>query len=250
MSQVDTRRNEIMTTTIVRKGINRKAAAAKQAKHAQRTPLPPRPAEIVSDGERVADNFDTLSLPELRQLARAQGWSTLDNVTKSQLVSALREHPGGAPADAQPLGTPKNVNGNRKESKVDNTKQSSVDPEQQIAARIKAARENGYSRKDIADASGLTQSVVWRMQAKASVKPLELDKITGALDRIESGQLEPTRRGRPRGATESGGGTKAALQSKLDKVHEVLSEVPMNSNKLTEYRNAITAALDVIDDNA
>jgi len=232
-------------TTTVRKGQNRKAAEAKRAKHAQRTPLPARPMEIASDGERVADNFDALGLPELRQLARAQGWSTLDSVTKPQLVTALREHPGGAPADAQPLGTRKS-NGNRKESKVD-TNQSN--PGVELGRRIAAARENGYSRKDIADASGLTQSIIWRVQAKSVVKPLEIEKLTEALDKIESGQVEPTRRGRPRGATTKTG-TRAALQSKLDKVHEILSDVPMNSNKVTEYRAAITAALDVIDDNA
>jgi len=237
-----------MATTTVRKGQNRKAAEAKRAKHAQHTPLPARPMEIVSDGERVADNFDALGLPELRQLARAQGWSTLDSVTKPQLVTALREHPGGAPADAQPLGQPKpKTSGNRKEkSKVD-AKQSN--PGVELGRRIAAARENGYSRKDIANASGLTQSIIWRVQAKSVVKPLEVEKLTEALDKIESGQVEPTRRGRPRGATTQTGGTRAALQSKLDKVHELLSEVPMNSNKVTEYRAAITAALDVIEDN-
>src|SRR5690606_39081619 len=116
MSQVNDEGGKIMATTTVRKGQNRKAAEAKRAKHAQHTPLPARPMEIVSDGERVADNFDALGLPELRQLARAQGWSTLDSVTKPQLVTALREHPGGAPADAQPLGQPKpKTSGNRKE---------------------------------------------------------------------------------------------------------------------------------------
>ena len=233
-------------TTTVRKGQNRKAASAKRAKHAQRTPLPARPMEIVSDGERVTDNFDTLGLPELRQLARAQGWSTLDSVTKPQLVTALRKHPDGAPADAQPLGQPK-TNGNGKgKSKVD-TNQSN--PGVELGRRIAAARENGYSRKVIADASGLTQSVIWRIQAKERVKAYEVDAITEALDRIERGEVQPTRRGRPRGATAQAGGTRAALQSKLDKIHELLSDVPMNSNKITEYRAAITAALDVIDDN-
>src|SRR5690554_6621168 len=245
MSQVNDEGGKIMATTTVRKGQNRKAAEAKRAKHAQHTPLPARPMEIASDGERVADNFDALGLPELRQLARAQGWSTLDSVTKPQLVTALREHPGGAPADAQPLGTRKS-NGNRKESKVD-TNQSN--PGVELGRRIAAARENGYSRKDIANASGLTQSIIWRVQAKSVVKPLEVEKLTEALDKLESGQVEPTRRGRPRGATTQTGGTRAALKSKLDKVHELLSEVPMNSNKDTEYRAAITAALDVIEDN-
>lgn len=233
-------------TTTVRKGQNRKAAEAKRAKHAQRTPLPARPMEIVSDGERVADNFDALGLPELRQLARAQGWSILDSVTKPQLVTALREHPGGAPADAQPLGQPKTSGNGKGKSKVE-TNQSN--PGVELGRRIAAARENGYSRKDIADASGLTQSIIWRIQAKECVKAHEVDAITEALDRIERGEVQPTRRGRPRGATTQTGGTRAALQSKLNKVHEVLSEVPLNSNKVTEYRAAITAALDVIEDN-
>lgn len=122
-------------------------------------------------------------------------------------------------------------------------------PGVELGRRIAGARKNGYSRKDIADASGLTQSIIWRVQAKERVKPNEIAKLTEALDKIESGQIEPTRRGRPRGATKSGGSTRAALQSKLDKIHELLSDVPMNSSKITEYRAAITAALDVIDDN-
>src|SRR5690606_29567282 len=139
------------------------------------------------------------------------------------LVTALREHPGGAPADAQPLGQPKTSGNGKGKSKVE-TNQSN--PGVELGRRIAAARENGYSRKDIANASGLTQSIIWRVQAKSVVKAHEMDVLTEALDRIERGEVQPTRRGRPRGATESGGGTKAALQSKLNKVHEILSDVP------------------------
>src|SRR5690606_13285082 len=100
-----------MMTTIVRRGQNRKAAEAKRAKHAQRTPLPTtKEIAPVIVKQRASDDLDKMSVSQLRQLARAQGWSLLDNVTKSQIVLALREHPGGAPADAQPLGTRKSVN--------------------------------------------------------------------------------------------------------------------------------------------
>lgn len=234
-----------MATTTVRKGAHRATARAKQAKHAQRTSLP-------GDGASAPDNLDSLGLPELKQLARAQRWPGVDRATKSVLIDALRKHPGGAPADAAPLAdNTSNGNGSKRGVKVSTT-QSTENPGVQLGQRIASARENGFSRKDIADASGLTQSVVWRIQAKGFVKPLEVDKITGALDQIEAGQIEPTRRGRPRGETaeSSRPGTRAALQSKLDKVHEVLSEVPMNSNKPSEYREAITKALDVIDENA
>lgn len=230
-----------MATTTVRKGAHRATARAKQTKHAQRTPLP-------GDGASAPDNLDSLGLPELKQLARAKGWSTLvDRGTKPQIVQVLRDNPDGPPAGMKPL----NGNGSKKGVKVSTT-QSTENPGVQLGQRIASARENGFSRKDIADAAELTQSVVWRIQAKGFVKPLEVDKITTALDQIEAGQIEPTRRSRPRGETaeSSRPGTRAALQSKLDKVHEVLSEVPMNSNKPSEYREAITKALDVIDDNA
>jgi len=231
-----------MMTTIVRRGQNRKAAEAKRAKHAQRTPLPTtKEIAPVIVKQRASDDLDKMSLSQLRQLARAQGWIVLDNVTKSQIVLALREHPGGAPADAQPLGTRKSVNGNRKESKV-NANQSN--PGVELGRRIGAARENGYSRKDIADASGLTQSIIWRVQAKERVKPGEIEKLTEALDKIERGEIQPTRRGRPAGKTQTG---RAALQSKLDRIEEILSDVAMTS-KPTEYREAINRALDVINE--
>lgn len=236
-----------MATTTVRKGQNRKAAEAKRTKHAQRTPLP-------GDGASAPDNLDSFGLPELKQFARANGWSTLvDRGTKPQIIRVLREHPDGPPAGMKPLGSNGNGNGSkRKESTVSSTTQSTENPGVQLGQRIASARENGFSRKDIADAAELTQSVVWRIQAKSFVKPLEVDKITAALDKIESGQIEPTRRGRPRGETESGGrpGTRAALQSKLDEVHQALSEVPVDSKKVTEYRAAIDKALDIIDGNA
>lgn len=241
-------------TTVVRKGQNRAKAEAAREKHAQRTPLPmldiPKEiAPVIIKQRASADDLDKMSLSQLRQLARAQGWRGTEHATKEVLVDALREHPLGAPTDAAPLAVPP-VPPNKNKNKEDNRGDSmaKTDMGKVLGERIATARENGYSRKDIADASGLTQSIIWRVQAKSVVKPLEVEKLTEALDKIESGQIEPTRRGRPRGATKSGGGTKAVLQSKLDKVYKVLSEVPMNS-RVAEYREAINRALDVIDNN-
>lgn len=235
-------------TTTVRKGAGRAEAKAKREKHAQRTALP--------------DNLDSLGLPELKQFARANGWSTLvDRGTKPQIVQLLQEHPGGPPAGMKPLGDNGNgkSNGNgkkpepsRKEVKVESPDALTAahNEAREIAQRIANARDRGFSRRDISDASGFTQSVIWRMQGKAVVKPHERKSIVDTLDKIESGEIQPTPRGRPRGSVSRGSATRAALQSKLDDVHAALSEVPMNSNKPSEYREAITKALDIIDDNA
>ena len=207
-------------------------------------------APVIIKQRESTDDLDKMSMSQLQQLARAQGWQGTEHATKEVLVDALRKHPLGAPMDAAPLAVPSNKNKNKEDNGGDMAKTSRTitDMGKILGQRIAFARENGYSRKDIADASGLTQSVIWRIQAKERVKAHEVEKLTEALDRIERGEVQPTRRGRPRGATTQTG-TRAALQSKLDKVHEVLSEVPMNSNKVTEYRAAITAALDVIEDN-
>lgn len=240
-----------MATTTVRKGAHRATAQAKQAKHAQRTPLP-------GDGASAPDNLDSMSLPELKQFARANGWSTLvDRGTKPQIIRVLREHPNGPPANAKVAARvatentkPKKSN-SKEVSKVDNAESDL----EQLARRIETARGNGFSREDVAravDDPRITPGKVWRVERRSFVRPHEVPLLAAGLDKIEAGQVEPTRRGRPRSNTESGGrpGTRAALQSKLDEVHQALSEVPVDSKKVTEYRAAIDKALDIIDGNA
>lgn len=222
-------------TTTVRRGTGRAAAKAEQNKASQR-----------SNSVHPLGTLEKIGIEQLKQYARSAGFQNLDAVTKPVLVEAMYQYPDGPPADKREIV----VTTTTKESKVNTTAATESSPGVDLAQRIAAARESGYSRKDIADASNLTQSVIWRIQAKQHVKADELPLIAAGLAQIESGTLEPTRRGRPRGATTQTGSTRAALQSKLDKVHEVLSTVPINSNKVTEYRAAITAALDVIDDNA
>ena len=257
-------------TTIVRKGQNRKAAEAKRAKHAQRTPLPTLdlPADATrglnsSTASKIkeiapvtvkqcssTDDFDKMSLSQLRQLARAQGWRGTEHATKEVLVDTLRKHPLGAPMDAAPLAVPpsKSKEDNGGDMAKTKTSRTITDMGKVLGRRIALARENGYSRKVIADASGLTQSVIWRIQAKERVKAHEVDAITEALDRIERGEIQPTRRGRPAGETQTPRrGSRAALQSKLDRIEEILSDVAMTA-KPTEYREAINRALDVINE--
>src|SRR5690606_25384430 len=114
--------------------------------------------------------------------------------------------------------------------------------------RIAGARENGFSRKDIADDSDLTQSVNGLIQAKEREKAHEVDAINEALDRIERGEIQPTRRGRLAGETQTPRrGSRAALQSKLDRIEEILSDIAMTA-KPTEYREANNQALDVINE--
>lgn len=311
-------------TTIVRKGQNRKAAEAKRAKHAQRTPLPTLdlPADAIRglnsdtatihwarptghDGQleqlcgidpkqrtylssapddaaisckrclsrygdnsvktskikeiapvtikqrSSADDFDKMSLSQLQQMARAQGWRGTEHATKEVLVDTLRKHPLGAPMDAAPLAVPPSKSKEDDGGDMAKTKTSRTitDMGKVLGQRIALARENGYSRKVIADASGLTQSVIWRIQAKERVKAHEVDAITEALDRIERGEVQPTRRGRPAGETQTPRrGSRAVLQSKLDRIEEILSDVAMTSTKPTEYREAINRALDVINE--
>src|SRR5690606_41275934 len=113
-----------MMTTIVRKGQNRKAAEAKRAKHAQRTPLPTLdlPADATrglnsSTASKIkeiapvtvkqcssTDDFDKMSLSQLRQLTRAQGRRGTEHATKEAMVDTIRKHPPAAPMDAAPLG--------------------------------------------------------------------------------------------------------------------------------------------------
>ena len=256
-------------TTIVRKGQNRKAAEAKRAKHAQRTPLPTldRPegatrglnSDTASEIKEIApvtikqrestDDFDKMSLSQLRQLARAQGWQGTEHATKEVLAEALRKHPLGAPMDAAPLAVPPNKNKEDNGGDVSKTSRTITDPGKVLGQRIARARENGYSRKIISEVSGLTQSVIWRIQAKERVKAHEVDAITEALDKIERGEVQPTRRGRPAGETQTPRrGSRAALQSKLDRIEEILSDVAMTSTKPDEYREVINRALDVINE--
>lgn len=106
----------------VPKGTNRPAAAARSRKHAQRTPLPPRPGQVESakapvpgtkefhdaqiaagmDRKRdrrraeeaktttVSEDLARMTVPQLRQLARDRGLSTIIKLTrKPELLAAL-----------------------------------------------------------------------------------------------------------------------------------------------------------------
>lgn len=195
------------------------------------------------------DDFDKMSMSQLQQMARAQGWQGTEHATKEVLVDTLRKHPLGAPMDAAPLAVPPNKNKEDNGGDMAKTSRTITDMGKILGQRIASARENGYSRKDISDASGLTQSIIWRIQAKERVKAHEVDAITEALDRIERGEVQPTRRGRPAGETQAARrGSRAALQSKLDRIEEILSDVAMTSTKPTEYREAINRALDIVNE--
>src|SRR5690606_13861034 len=142
-------------------------------------------APVTIKQRESTDDFDKMSLSQLRQLARAQGWQGTEHATKEVLAEALRKHPLGAPVDAAPLAVPPDKNKEDSGGDVSKTSRTITDPGKVLGQRIARARENGYSRKIISEVSGLTQSVIWRIQAKERVKAHEVDAITEALDKIE-----------------------------------------------------------------
>ena len=75
----------------VPKGTNRPAAAARTRKHAQRTPLPPRPGQVeAAKATTVSEDLARMTVPQLRQLARDRGLSTINKLTrKPELLAAL-----------------------------------------------------------------------------------------------------------------------------------------------------------------
>jgi hypothetical protein len=82
-----------MTDTLVKKGAGRPAASARQSKAAQRTALPgdaPVTTEPEQLGAVAAERLQSMSVPQLRSLARQSGLSSITRLTKrAELVAAL-----------------------------------------------------------------------------------------------------------------------------------------------------------------
>lgn len=89
-----------MSTKIVTKGTNRPAAAARSAKHAQRTPLPARPGQIEDAKDAIAEAaailaeqpkpYGTMTVAELKTVAKELLVSPLPR-TKGELLNAILE---------------------------------------------------------------------------------------------------------------------------------------------------------------
>lgn len=66
---------------------------------------------------------------------------------------------------------------------------------EEVARRVKAAREAGFSRTRLTDLTELGGSALWRAEG-GRVHKHEVEQLVAVLDRIESGELEPPSRGK------------------------------------------------------
>lgn len=98
------REGTVMTTTVT-KGTNRPGATARRNRHAQTTPLPPRPGQVEAARAEVPEPIDSRThAADLRTRAEALGIRLPKSATKARIIEALQAADAQAEQDrpAQP----------------------------------------------------------------------------------------------------------------------------------------------------
>lgn len=145
-----------------------------------------------------------------------------------------------AQAEPQPTAVPETSPNVTADAKASRYADAAV--AESIAARLSGVRVLGFTRPALAELTGLTPGAVWRAENRR-VHPTEVDVVTAALDKIDRGEAQPSKR---RGAVARG--RAAELEARLDAVCRDLTAAVKDEKTVAALRKRVSAALAVLAD--